>query len=204
MALTLTNLLSEIKLALRNPNETDKSCYTMLNSVKDEFQAKAVSLLGGAALSSAPSSLTITLAGATYSYSLSSASPTIGHIIEAKTNNGLSGYVPMRRSEGAFYDGMVDDIYNPEYRVSGGSLEIKFNPLSGYVIVYYAPQIYTVSSAYTGTSTTQSYQIDEVDRAWAWFAAARNFESNYEDKEAGRCYSISDRKLFAIPKGTVL
>lgn len=201
MALSLANLLTEYKLAIRDTAESDPNCYAALNSVKDEFQNRAIAMLGANALNATASTLTITLTSA-YSYSLATASPSIGRIIDVKLGDGTY-YRPMRQTEGLWSTGMDNDSVNPEYRINGNYLEIKFEP-SGYVVVSYAPQIATVSDSYTGDSTTQSYQIDEVDRAWAWYAAARHFEANWEDRDAGRCRMVSDNKLYSILTGDAI
>lgn len=203
MALSLANLLAELQLALNNPSETATSCHTMLNSVKDEFQNKAITTLGANALNAIMSTFSITLTSA-YSYSLAAASPAIGRIINVSIGDGTH-YHPMRHTNGFWSTGMDYDPYNLEYRINGNYLEIKFEPAAGhYVIVSYAPQIATVSATYTGDSTTQSYQIDEVDRAWAWYAAARHFRAIYEDNAADRCLSVYNEKLLFISSGDAI
>ena len=202
MALVLEDLLTETKFALRDTDADDSDCYAILNSVKDEFQAKAIEQLGANALNAVMSSLTITLTSA-YSYTMASASPAIGRVIEAKLGDGTN-YLPMRQTEGLYAPGLFYDPRNPEYRINGNYLDIKFEPSAGdSIIVYYAPQIYTVSSAYTGLTTYQSYQIDEVDRAWCWYAAARKFESDWEDLNAQRCRQIAMNKILSIKTGSI-
>ena len=203
MALSLANLLIEYKLAIRDSNAEDSDCYAALNSVKDEFQNEIIPYLGGNALNATPSSLSIALSSGTYSYATSSASPAIGCIIQVKANLGGTYYKVCRRTSGEYYDGMYYDPNNLEYRISGTLFEPKFYP-TGTAIIYYAPQITTVSASYTGTSTTQSYQIDEVDRAWAWYAGARHFESIWNIENAALCRKVAMDKIYKLPKGSVV
>jgi len=202
MALSLSNLLTEYKLALRDSDETDENCYAALNSSKDEFQAKAISMVKTNALASKTDPFLITLVADTYSYSLSTASPTIGQIIDVYTNNGNGDYyVPMRQVDKNYQEGMEYDPYNMTYRINGNYIDIQFAPGSGYIKIYYAPQIYTVSDSYTGSGTMQSYQTDEVDRAWAWYSASKKFESEWQDKRAAVCMKRCLEKLLLIPRG---
>lgn len=198
MSLSLANLLSEYKLAIRASNEPDSNCYTALNSVKDEAVTKIVEYLKASALSATPSEHSVTLTTA-YTYSLSTASPTIGYIVEVKTNNGISVYRPMRRIEEPWYSGMLYDYYNPEYRMFGSALELRGEPIAGdYIKIIYLGTITDVSSAWLSTT---SGLTDEAQRMWAWYAGARSWENRHEDKEAARCYKIFNQKLFGTQRG---
>jgi hypothetical protein len=198
MPLTLSALLSEYKLAIRNTDESDADCYTALNSVKDEAVTKIVNYLKVSALNSAPSEHTITLTAA-YRYTIT-ASPTIGYILEVKTNNGLGSiYKDMERVEAPWYSGMLYNYKFPQYRFYGSSFDLRAEPVAGSVVVVsYLGTITDVSASWT---TTTSGLTDEAQRMWCWYAAARNWENIHEDNEAARCYKIFNQKLFGIQRG---
>jgi hypothetical protein len=199
MSLTLTNLLDEYKLGIRDSDESAADCYTALNSVKDEAVTKILDYLKLSGLNSAPSEFSITMVADTYTYALSGASPAIGYILEVKTNNGLGVYRPMRRIEAAWYKYMSEDPLFPEYRLFGNKLEIRGEPNAGdYVKIEYLGTITDVSGSW---ATTTSGLTDEAQRMWCWYAAARNWENVHEDKEAQRCYKIFNQKLFGTQRG---